>query len=187
MATSLTLDVIAQRYSCRAFADTPLPNDVLDAIIKAGLQAPSARNLQPWLVWAIRDAPLLAEIEAAGIANLKIADPAGYERVLGRGGTIMYHAPVVVIIASPDQGNPYSDIDCGILTAHIVLAATSLGVDSCIAGMVRNAFESEAGPALRERIGIPNGYSFNMSVLLGYASGDAKPGHEIDASKASII
>jgi len=187
MATSQTLDVIAQRYSCRAFADTALADDVLDAIIKAGLHAPSARNLQPWLFWAIRDETLLAEIEAAGIANLQVADPAGYERVLGRGGTIMYHAPVVVIIARPDDGNPYSDIDCGILTAHITLAAASLGVDSCIAGMVRNAFDSEAGSKLRDRIGIPEGYSFNMSVLLGYASGDAKPGHEIDPSRASII
>jgi len=188
MATSQILDIIAQRYSCRAFSDKPIADDVLQAIVTAGLHAPSAVNRQPWRLIAVRDPAIVADIEAAGLARLKQDDPAGYQRAVSRGGTMIYHAPVVLIIAG-EQGDKaaYSPIDCGIVASHIVLAATALGVDSCIAAMPRVVFAGDAGAAMRQRIGLPDGFGFTLSVLLGYASGEAVPGHEIDPAKATIL
>lgn len=187
MATSQTLDVISHRYSCRAFADTAIPDDVLDAILTAGLQAPSAVNRQPWRLIAVRDKALVAAIEQAGFANLKQDDPAGYERAVSRGGTLLYHAPVVLVIAGEQVEAWHPDVDCGIVASHIVLAAASLGVDSCIARMPRVAFAGEAGATLCQQIGLPDGFEFTLSVLLGYASGEPVPGHQIDPAKASIV
>ena len=38
-----------QRYSCRSYAATPVPEDVLMAILDVTRLAPSACNRQPWL------------------------------------------------------------------------------------------------------------------------------------------
>ena len=178
---------MAQRYSCRAFSDKPVADDVLDAIITAGLHAPSAMNRQPWRLIAVRDPEVVAAIEAAGLARLQKDDPAGYERAVNRGGTMIYHAPVVLIIAGQKvEDGGYSQMDCGIVASHIVLAATALGVNSCIAAMPRVVFAGDDGEAMRARVGIPDGFGFTLSVLLGYASGEANPGHEIDPAKATI-
>ena len=188
MATSETLDIIARRYACRAFSDKPIADDVLDAIITAGLHAPSAVNRQPWRLIAVRDPAIIADIEAAGLARLEQDDPAGYERAVSRGNTMIYHAAVVLIIAGQkDDGAGYTNLDCGIVASHIVLAATALGVDSCIAAMPRVVFAGDAGAAMRERVGIPDGFGFTLSVLLGYAAGEPKPGHDIDPAKARIV
>jgi len=184
MTTSETLDVIAQRYSCRAYSDKAVPREVLDAIMAAGLHAPSAVNRQPWRLIAVTDPAVLELIEQTGMASVKQHDPAGYERMVGRGGTLMYHAPVVVVVAGQDLDSPTSvDLDCGIVVSHMALAAASLGVDSCIVAMLRHAFQD---PALCQRIGMPDGFRFTISVLLGYASGEAQPGHAIDEAKAIV-
>lgn len=183
MTTSETLDIIARRYSCRAFSDKPVPDDVLDAILTAGLHAPSANNKQPWRLVVVRDKALIEQVDAAGVAALKEKDPAGYERTMGRGGQMLYNTPVLILIAEQLIDSPYPDLDCGILASHLVLAAASLGVDSCIAGMPRNSFAGDDGAALAKRVGIPDGFRFALSVMLGYAAGDARPGHDIDRTK----
>jgi len=183
MTTSETLDAIAWRYSCRAFSDQPVPDEVRDGILTAGLHAPSAVNRQPWRLVVVQDKALIEEIDAAGVEYIKTADPASYERTMGRGGHMLYNTPLMVIVAAQVMDNAYVDLDCGIITATMVIAATALGVDTCIAGMPRNSFTGGSGAALAARVGIPDGFRFALSVLFGYAAGEARPGHEIDPTK----
>lgn len=42
------LQVISNRRSHRAYRKEQLSEDVLKAVLKAGLESPSARNRQPW-------------------------------------------------------------------------------------------------------------------------------------------
>jgi len=43
-----TLEAIAGRRSIRKFKDTPVPDETIETILNAGLQAPSGKNRQPW-------------------------------------------------------------------------------------------------------------------------------------------
>lgn len=54
------LDAIAARRSIRAYAKEQITSEQLDAILAAGLAAPSARNTQPWHFTAVQDAALIA-------------------------------------------------------------------------------------------------------------------------------
>ena len=47
-AAEAFLDHIATRRTCRMFADTPIPRDVIEAAIAAAGTAPSGANHQPW-------------------------------------------------------------------------------------------------------------------------------------------
>jgi nitroreductase len=183
-----TLATIRTRYACRAFADTPVPADVLHTIAEAGLHSPSAVNRQPWRILAVTNPEAIARLDAAGLAALKANDPAFFERIQGRGGKLLYNAPAVVIVAQAEGDAAFSPaLDVGIVAAHIALAATSLGVDSCIAALPGHAFRGPDGPELNRLFQMPDGFGFGVAILLGYAAGAPGRQHDIDPAKLIAV
>ena len=182
------LDAIARRYACRHFLPTPVPAGTLSAIAEAGLHAPSAIDRQPWRIVCVSNPDAIADLEAAGMSTLKDLDPAGFDRIVARGGTLLYHAPAVLLLLQrPQAGAVTADLDTGILTSHLVLAAESLGVNSCIAAMTGAAFKTPDAEARKRRLGFPEGFEFVVSVLLGYEGGVPKAPHAIDPAKIITI
>ena len=51
------IEAIYHRGSVRAFTADMVPSEVIDDLISAAVQAPSAMNLQPWAFWIPRAAP----------------------------------------------------------------------------------------------------------------------------------
>ena len=47
-------EVIAERRATTSFDGSPVPDDVLSAILNAGMEAPSGYNLQPWRFIVVR-------------------------------------------------------------------------------------------------------------------------------------
>jgi nitroreductase len=183
-----TLDAITSRYACRSYADTPVPPDTLHTIATAGLHAPSAVNRQPWQIVAVSDRAIIGELEQIGLAALKEWDAGAYERILGRGGKLLYNAPAIIVVAvKPVEGAFKADLDIGVVASHIVLAATSLGVNSCIVGLPLAAFAGSQGPALKQRFAFPEGYEFGIGILLGYAASGPGAPHEVDSAKLTEL
>lgn len=57
------LGLILRRRSHRVgFDDRPVPNDVLVAIVRCALAAPSSKNAQPWRLHVVTDRTLITEI-----------------------------------------------------------------------------------------------------------------------------
>jgi nitroreductase len=55
-------ELIRTRRSIRKFSDKPVPNEMIDRIIKAGTWAPSGLNNQPWKFAVIKNNELKKEI-----------------------------------------------------------------------------------------------------------------------------
>ncbi len=187
MTTTETLDVISRRYSCRAYQDTAVPADLLRTIAEAGLHAPSAVNRQPWRLSVLTNREAMAQIDQAGLAALKASDEAGYARIQSRGGTLLYNAPAMIIVSAETGTSTFSPLmDAGIVVATMALAATSLGLASCIAAFPGLGFKGEAGQALRARY-IPEGFEYAICLMVGYAAqADGSP-HQPDPSKISYF
>jgi len=180
-----TLKTIAQRYSCRDFADTPLTDGQIKALVEAAVAAPSAMNRQPWQVIVITNKALIDELDAEGLNILRAAeDKSGYERIMSRGGKIFYNAPCMVIVASDCVG--YAPMDCGILSENIALAAHSLGLGSVICGMAGIPFTGSRGDEFKKRLQFPDGCGFGIAVLIGAAKTGKEP-HELDMTKVTYI
>jgi len=181
-----TIQAIHQRYSCRAFTDKMPSDEDLQSVTKAAVAAPSAMNMQSWQVIVVKNKQLLNELEAEAFSNL---DVAARERVMSRGGKVYYNTPCQIIIPIADsKSNKWSNIDCGIITQNIVLAAESLGINSLICGMIQFAFMGDKGEYFKKQLGFPEGYDLGLSVLLGYADeSGVKPPHELDMSKISWV
>ncbi|MCK5035159.1 MAG: nitroreductase family protein [Candidatus Sabulitectum sp.] len=56
------LDAIRNRRSIRKYQDKPVPSEKLEILIRAAMQAPSARNTQPWEFVITEDRDILSRI-----------------------------------------------------------------------------------------------------------------------------
>ena len=180
-----TLKNIAERYSCRDFADTPLTDEQIRELVNAALAAPSARNLQPWHITVVTDKALIDELDAEGMAALAAnEDKSFYNVMVERGGKMFYNAPCALIITH--NGSPWGDLDSGILCQNIVLAAESLGLGTCIVGLLREPLEGPKGESFKKRLKFKDDYKFAVGILVGTIQSGKEP-HEFDHSKITYI
>ena len=180
-----TLKTITERFSCRDFSDAPLTGEQIEAIVKAAMAAPSARNNMPWHVIVVTDKALLKEMDDEGLDVLAASDdPFGYSRIKEEGGNLFYNAPCMFLITT--DGSFFSKVDSGILCQNITLAAHSLGLGSVICGLARTPLTGPRGEEFRKRLQFPDGYDFTIAVLVGTVKTGKEP-HELDMSKVSYI
>lgn len=63
---------IQERRATPSFEDVPIHNADLEKIVRAGLQAPSGYNLQPWRFVVVRDAEQKKKLRAAAFGQPKV-------------------------------------------------------------------------------------------------------------------
>ena len=177
------LQTISNRRSHRSYKTEQLTEEVLSSILKAGLEAPSARNRQPWHFSVVQDAGLLQDIhvEAAKVLmetrnNPRYADP---------DFQIFFHAPTVIFLFG-EKDFIWTQVDCGIAVENMALAAEGLGVGSVILGWPLAAFQGEKADQIRKRLECPENYDFVVALALGYAT-DMKEAHNLREEKISRI
>lgn len=176
------LKAISGRRSHRAYRDGQLPEEVLGQILKAGLEAPSARNHQPWQFSVVQDAALIQEVHDAAA---KVLGKDGSPRFADPGFQMFYHAPTVVFLFG-EKDFSWTQVDCGIAVENMALAAEGLGIGSVILGLPLAAFKGEKADELRTRLECPEGYDFVIALALGYAT-DTKEAHGLREEKIRRI
>src|SRR5215472_13392527 len=65
--------VIAERRATSSFEHVPIHTADLEKIIRAGLEAPSGYNLQPWRFVVVRDAEQKRKLSTAAFGQPKVA------------------------------------------------------------------------------------------------------------------
>jgi len=182
------LKAMAERYSCRSYTGEAVSEGDLKAIAKAALHAPSAMNLQPWKLIVITDKALLEKMDAAAMEHFKnMPDQSMYQRFMERGGKLLYNAPALyLILKNPNTASNWAELDCGIMTQNICLAAHSLGLDTVIVAMASIPFKTNLGEDFKKAVQWDVGYEFGMGVLVG--KGDMKKDpHEVDWDKVRFL
>ncbi|MEJ2024908.1 MAG: nitroreductase family protein [Deltaproteobacteria bacterium] len=149
------LELAKNRYSCRNYEERAVEDEKLELVLEAGRVAPSAVNFQPWHFFVIRDKK-----------NLQRLHPV-YHREWFR------TAPCVVVICGDHgqswkrkDGKDHCDIDIGIVTDHMTLQATALGLATCWvcnfdAAMTRELFELPEH--LEPMVLLPLGYPLDQA------------------------
>lgn len=119
------IELAEKRCSIRSYKPEPVPEAMLDEVLRAGRLAPSAKNLQPFQCIVVRNETKLAELAASY--------PAPFLR----------EAPVIIVICVVPakgwvreryDGKNYSEIDAAIAIDHMTLAATDLDLGTCWIG-----------------------------------------------------
>src|SRR5690349_16307511 len=113
------IETIQSRYAVRVFDSRPVPDDVVNGILEAGARSQSSKNTQPWQFIVVRDR---ASLEAMS----KMGDFAGH----------LAGANFAVLLVGR-QDSTWNNFDLGQTAAFLQLAASDLGVGSCIAAIYR--------------------------------------------------
>jgi nitroreductase len=158
------LELAKKRFSVRKFQAKKVENEKLLQILEAGRVAPTAANFQPQRIIVVR--------EDAGLAKLKKA-------------ANIYEAPLAVIVCAdhdaawkrPFDGKGMVDIDASIVTDHLMMEATELGL-----GTVWICYFKP--DVLRKEFNIPDHIEPVNILAIGYAAGQiASPDRHDKARK----
>ncbi len=165
-----TIETIMARHSIRKYKPEPVAREIMNEILKCGINAPNGQNKQSWEVRVVDNPELLEEMKeamAAGHPDM----PADAVKGCFRG------APVMVFIAR-DLSYDFSAYDCGLMAENMMLSAWSLGVGSiCLGSPVRFLTDNDACKPYVEKLGFSEGYQLSLCVGFGYAdeTPEAKP------------
>ena len=124
------LEIAKTRQSCRSYAQTPVEQEKLDAVLEALRLAPSACNGQPYFVTVCRgDTAKAVAAACQGMGMNKFASQAPVVLVLSEKAYVKTAA-----VGSKVKHNDYRSIDIGIAAAYMTAEATAQGLGSCILG-----------------------------------------------------
>lgn len=147
-------EVLARRWSPRAFAERAIDPGVLRSLLEAARWAPSSSNEQPWRFLVATK-----------------ADAVAYDRllacVLEGNRKWAFRAPVLILsvtrLAFEGEGKPnrHAFHDAGMALENLLLQATALG----LAAHPMAGFDIEKA---REDLQIPSGYEPVTMVAVGY-------------------
>jgi nitroreductase len=146
------IDTVLSRRSVRRYEPKEIPRDVLDQILEAGRQAPSAANKQPWHFIVLTDSEFKKEL-SKGLFNRFIKD-----------------APVTIVgCAHKDKiAGKWSIVSTTIALQNMVVAAWAMGVGSCWIG----DFNEEK---VKRLLSISENWNIIALVSFGYPAEKPQP------------
>ena len=138
-------DCIRSRRTVRNFKPDPVPNRIVNRLLRAGRWAPSSSNVQPWHFIVIKEPDTLKAM--GGIATQ---------------GAFLDQAPLAIAIVMENAARP--QLDAGRAIEQMELVAWSEGLGTCFVGL--RAEEQQV--ALKELLGIPSEMELITILPFGY-------------------
>jgi len=190
IAPELLLPFLRSRRSCRSWLDREVTKETLDLLIDIARFAPTGHNAQNVSFTVIRDGSAIKRLSGlaaefyGNLATMVRKSPESfpptvremehsfglnYEFFKAGKDRIFRDAPVVCLVHAAAE-NPSSIDNCLYAAFHIVLAAHSMGMGSCINRYFVSA--AEYVPAIGEALALPAGHKIYGCVCLGW------PAHE---------
>lgn len=155
-------ETLKNRRSIRKYLPQQVSDELLDAVLEAGLYAPSGMNTQKAVMVAVRDQEtrdLLSRLNA---------------EVMGTTSDPFYGAPcVIVVLADPER---YTWLEDGSLVmGNLMNAAYEAGLGSCWIHRAQPVFDSPAGKELLKKWGLPETLKGVGHCILGYPAEEPAP------------
>ena len=145
--------VIKIRRSIREYQEKEIPDNILDEILDCARMAPTAMNLQPWLIGCVTDKRLLESIA-------ELADHGKFIRQAAACFTVFCRKDVKY----------YLEDGCA-ATMNIILGAAAKGIGTCwVAGDKKTYAED-----IRKLLNVPEEYTLVSLVSAGYAMNSPRP------------
>ncbi len=157
------ISIAKQRQSVRSYKNQKVESEKLEQILEAAHVAPTAANLQPVHLIAVQSEEGLAKVsKAAGI----------------------YGAPLAIIVCAdhnkawvrPFDQKQTGDIDASILTDHMMLQATELGL-----GTVWVCYFKP--DVLRAEFGLPENLEPINILVVGYSDDEPSDTNRFDTQR----
>ncbi len=190
MQTSDVKTAIETRRAARAFKPDPIPDEVLGEILRLGLRSPSGYNLQPWRFIVLREQASKEKLKACAFnqrqvgeapvvliccGDRRVSQPEYIESIieLGKNADAIPDALADIMrkaIPGTFENHPcfvsveaWTNRHTMLAVAHLMIAAKSLGVDSC-------PMEGFVSYQVKEAFKIPEEVDVCCLLPMGYAA-----------------
>lgn len=163
-AINETLNTIFNRKSVRTYTSKPLEEKQLDILVRAGMAAPSSRDIRPWEFVVITDKALLEEMaEALPLAAM-----------------LAHTQQAIVVCGDSEKSENCWYLDCSAASQNILLAAESMGIGAVWTA----AFPySDRVEAVQRLLQLP-AHIIPLNVIpLGYPGGDEEAVDKYDRAR----
>ena len=152
----MILEAIRTRRSCKKYLPDPVPEEIVEKIIDAGLHAANGKGKQSPVILAVTDRETR---DALMRLNAKY-DPDNRPDPF-------YGAPVVLAVLGPEEW--FTTVEDGSLViGNMMLAAHAIGVGSCWIHRARQTFDDPEGREILRRAGIPDNYIGIGNCVIGH-------------------
>ena len=151
-----TIKTLKSRISVKSYTPKQVPDALLDAILEAGLYAPSGLNNQKVYMVAVRDKQtrdLLARLNT---------------EIRGADSDMFYGAPCVIVVLADPERNTWVE-DGSLVLGNLLNAAHSLGLSACWIHRARETFDRPEGKELLRQWGLPEHLRGVGNCIVGYA------------------
>jgi len=177
------LKTLYERRAVRKFKDKVVGKEIIEQLLDAGRMAPSAINRQPWTFYVVtkkEDIKLFSKeiaksaiksIPKMGVKNIVKAVVSGITHLshgidfIKAEDPVFHGAPVVIFITAP-KDNEWASLDIGMCAQNIMLAAKSLGLDTCPVGFGKFVTETKS----YSKLNIPEKEQVLLAVIIGYGN-----------------
>ena len=139
------MEEIYQRRSIRKYTNKEIPVEILEKILKAGMNAPSAKNTKPYEFLVVKDKNNLQKL-----ASVK---PNAY----------MAKDSNVTIVMMSKEPTEFWKLDLGATIQNMLLEASSYDIGSCWIGI-----NKEQGDIIKQEFDIPEDLQVISMVSFGY-------------------
>ena len=144
---------IRSRRSVRRYTANPIPKETIDDILDCARLAPTAMNLQPWLIGAVTDKTLLA----------KLADLLDYGKFAA--------GCAACFVVFCDKSAKYYLEDGAAATMNLIHAAWANGIGTCWVAGDKKKYADE----LRRLLNVPDKYTLVSVVPAGFPDETPSP------------
>jgi len=158
------LSVIHSRKSVRNFVpDKPVSEENIQKIVRAGMAAPSGRDLRPWEIVVINDRETM-DMLAAQLPYAKMLET----------------ATLAIVVCGDTTRSHLWVYDCSAVTQNILLAVEALGLGAV--WTAAHPYEDRMS-AVANAVGLP-AHVLPLAVIpIGYPNGDFEPKEKFDETK----
>jgi len=157
------LEAILTRRSIRHYKSEPIPAELVQKLIEAGLSAPSACDFRPWHLIVVNDRKTLDEI------------PSFHQHAL-----MLPEAPLAILVCGEPDVSRYWQQDCAAASQNILLAAHALGLGAVWLGL--HPREKRTKP-MQQLLGIPDHVTPLSLIAIGFPAEEKEPQGRFQAGK----
>ena len=150
-----TMQTLLSRRSTKAYLDTPVPEEILDQVLQAGLYAPTGRNNQDVICVAVTNKGIRDQLSKMNAS------------VMGVDSDPFYGAPCVIVVLGDAETYPVVE-NGSLVLGNLMNAAHVVGLGSCWIHRAKQMFETDEGKELLRKWGLKESLVGVGNCILGY-------------------
>ena len=163
LKSKAVLENIAERKSVRKYLNKSVEEDKIDAILKAGMAAPSGMDRRPWEFIVVTNRGALDSMAA------KLP----YAKMLAE-------APLAIVVCGDTTLSSYWYLDCSAATQNVLLAAEALGLGAVWTAAYPYADRIDV---VQQNTGLPENIMPLCVIPIGYPDGPQKAKNKFDPKR----